>query len=161
MKTFFNRYAIYVIPALMLFFFARNLIYTQTQHMDAWMGGAMRMFTSVDKMLYRVAGFKTEIDSQEYFVNLRHIPQLKTEDASLRVKPTQELMRKVATSLETKSWCLDTVSRKVVLCDAALTASPIRNFKVKQILVYKTAFDANNKKISLTEITRYPLRDER
>jgi predicted ATP-grasp superfamily ATP-dependent carboligase len=161
MKRFFNQYALWVIPALMIFFFVRNIVYTKTQHMDAWMGGGMRMFTSVDKMLYRVSGFKTVIDSNEYFVNLRHFEKLKKVDAGIRVKPTQELMRDAVRILESKSWCLDTTTRKVILCDDSFVGTPINDFKVQQILVYRTAFDPVDKKVSLVKITEYTPSNER
>ncbi|HEX9980740.1 MAG TPA: hypothetical protein VGB50_09280 [Flavobacterium sp.] len=157
-KAFFTKYAVYLVPAIMTFFFARNLVYTTQYNMDSWMGGGMRMFGAVDKMLYRVAGFTANIDDKSYFVNFRNIKSFEGEDAYLRVMPKDDRLEKVKKRVEATNWCLNQATGEIRECGKKLSSgfAPINGMKVSAIVVYKPVFDRKSKKVSLTPIKSYP-----
>ena len=156
-KGFYSKYALWLIPLLMLFFFARNVVMSSTSHLDSWMGGGMRMFGKVDKMLYRVAGFQAEANGRTYFVNFRNIPSFKDQDAYLRVMPSDERLAKVMKDALAAKWCVDPATGKVLACaDKPLTGAAPLNLEIKYMVVYRTAFDCEGRKVSLVPINQYP-----
>ncbi len=157
-KGFFSRYALWLIPLLMLFFFARNVVMSSTSHLDSWMGGGMRMFGKVDKMLYRVAGFHASANGRSYFVNFRNIPSFSEQDAYLRVMPSDERLAEVIKAASAAKWCLDPATGKILACADKQSngAVPLADLEIKYMVVYRTAFDCDTRKVSLVPINRYP-----
>ncbi len=157
-KGFYSTYVLWLIPALMLFFFARNVVLSSTSYMDSWMGGGMRMFGKVDKMLYRVAGFHAQADGKTYFVNFRNVPSFSAKDTYLRVMPTDERLAEVMKAAAATRWCVDPATGKVRACDddQQSNAVPLNDLEIKYMVVYKTAFDCDTRKVSLEPINRYP-----
>ncbi len=141
----------YLLPGLMLFFFARNLVLVETDHMDSWMGGGMRMFGKIDKMLYRVSGFNVDYNNKTYFVNLRNIPELEDEDVAARILPNDERINEILNTIgDNYRWCYDKASDKIYLgnevapCDVALNKDAITNFQV-----YSVTFQRDSKRVDL------------
>lgn len=140
----------------MLFFFARNLVLSKNSHLDAWMGGGMQMFSSVDKMLYRVAGFTAEFDGKDYFVNFRNVKSFREADHYLRVMPSNERLEEVALQIEAAQWTIDTVADQITdVGGQNETAIPIGDIKVKSVAVFKTQYDMTTNTISLKPINKY------
>ena len=152
----FSRYAVYIVPAIMACFFARNLVLTRTSHMDAWMGGAFRMFSSVDKMLYRVAGFSAQDDGETVFVNLRNIETMHAQDEYLRVMPSDARLKKVLAQMRETEWCRDSVTKRIEpLLSRKRGVTPVK-LEIASISVYKPVFEKEQNTIRLELLNEYP-----
>lgn len=140
----------YFVPLLMLFFFARNIVLVETDNLDSWMGGGMRMFGTIDKMLYRVSGFNVEHNNKLYFVNLRAIDALEDEDVESRILPNNKRLSEMLQKIKNLPWCYDLetdafyLEKSVAHCDI-----PINPNQIKNIEVYKVHFDNGTKAVSL------------
>ncbi len=138
----------YFIPAIMLFFFIRNIVLVQTEQMDSWMGGGMRMFGKIDKMLYRVSGFNIEHNNKMYFVNLRSIEDFEDEDVELRILPSHDRLVAILEKIKAHSWCYDVETDQVIQkCSTCNTA--IATKSIKSIEVYKVAYNPEKKTVKL------------
>ena len=104
-----------IIPIIMVFFFIRNLVLVETHHMDSWMGGGMRMFAKIDKMIYRVAGFEVNYNNKTYFVNLRNIPELEEEDVAARILPSKNRLHKILYKVKEYDWCYNINTESIQL----------------------------------------------
>lgn len=141
-----------IIPAIMVFFFIRNLILVETSHMDSWMGGGMRMFATIDKMLYRVSGFEVNYNNQTYFVNLRNIHEFKDDDIAARILPSEERAIKILNKIKTYEWCYNIHTDQIQLkkvenkrdCNQTISNETITKFSV-----YAIKFDDKTNKIEL------------
>ena len=132
----------------MIFFFARNIILVETQNMDSWMGGGMRMFAQIDKMLYRVAGVNIEKDGKTYFLNFRKIPELHRADIEARLLPNDNRLNEILDQIRQMSWCYDK-KRDTIIFDKEGCNTPISKREIKSISVYKTDFENTKNLISL------------
>ncbi|MDY8136291.1 hypothetical protein [Aquimarina sp. 2201CG5-10] len=141
----------YLVPAVMIFFFVRNVVLVETDGMDSWMGGGMRMFGKVDKMLYRVSGFNVEHNGNVYFVNLRNVPELEDEDVKARILPNDKRLKSILGKIKTYSWCYDSISDSVVLRKDG-TCISIDKGAIKSVEVYRIQYDESSKKINLNQI---------
>ena len=143
----------YFIPVIMIFFVARNLILVETQYMGSWMGGGMRMFGTIDKMLFRVSGFVVESNSLEYFVNLRNVGQFKGYDVEARILPSSTRLNRILSEVKQKKWCLD---KETGMIDLKNGASPcnqdISIDNIKRFEVYRTHYDPITRRVSLSLI---------
>lgn len=149
------RIATLIVPVLMLLFLARNIVMVETDHMDSWMGGGMRMFGKVDKMLYRVSGMAVKHRGQEYFVNFRNVPELEDEDVALRILPNDNRLQGALERVKKMKWCYDASSNTVELANDDCSSSPKQNIEIQGIAVYRTNFDDENNEVSLKLINSY------
>jgi hypothetical protein len=155
-KQFFSKYIVYVIPAIMLFFFARNIVLSNTAHLDAWMGGGMQMFSSIDKTLYRVAGFTTELNGKTHFVNLRNVTGFEKLDMYGRVMPSEPRLKYMVRRIESERWCYDTETNQIDVCEGSLhSPTPIPDLKVKSVKVFRSSFNRDTKVVSLALINEF------
>jgi len=141
---------LYSVPFIMLFFFIRNIALVETKNMDSWMGGGMRMFGRIDKMLYRVSGLTVEYNNKKYFVNLRNFNKLKDEDVESRILPSNERLQELLEELKEYNWCYNAKTDAIVLktlsseCNSSINTSLIKSLKV-----YKINYSKEDKKVSL------------
>ncbi len=139
-----NQILLLIVPLLMVLFFIRNIVLVETDNMDSWMGGGMRMFGKVDKMLYRVAGMKVNYNGKEYFVNYRNIGALEDDDVALRILPNDDRLNEMYQKAKTLKWCYDKVNDEIVL-QGDNCSIPIEKLDVQSLDVYRTDFnDADN-----------------
>ena len=142
----------YLIPTIMFFFFIRNIILVQTENMDSWMGGGMRMFGKIDKMIYRVSGFNVNYNNKTYFVNLRNIPELEDEDVAARILPNDNRLADIIKKIKQYSWCYNADSDQIKLmgddtsCLKEIDVKSITNFQVYRI---KFQNESNNLHLEL------------
>ena len=128
----------FLVPLLMVFFFVRNIVLVETDNLDSWMGGGMRMFGTIDKMLYRVSGFDVEHNNKTYFVNLKNIKNFEDDDVENRILPSDERLNTTYKKIKSLSWCYDMESDAIVLknntvCNEAIDPQNIQALKVYQI----------------------------
>ena len=133
-----NSFIKYLVPLLMLFFFGRNIVLVETKNLDSWMGGGMRMFGKIDKMLYRVSGFNVNYNGKVYFVNLRTIKELEDEDIETRILPSDKRLNNSLKKIKTLNWCYNEALDAIILknnndCDGIIGPEDILDFKVYQI----------------------------
>ncbi|QBA63886.1 hypothetical protein [Muriicola soli] len=143
-----------LVPVVMVFFFVRNVILVETDHMDSWMGGGMRMFGKVDKMLYRVAGFKLIDNGKTYFLNFRNVEELKDLDVALRILPNEERLEDALIEVRVMRWCLDNNSGEIVPANDSCRSN-IDPSQIFSVSVYRTSFDDQTNKISLKLLNEY------
>ena len=142
-----------IIPIIMVFFFIRNLVLVETENMDSWMGGGMRMFAKIDKMIYRVAGFQVNHNNKTYFVNLRNIPELEDEDVAARILPSKKRTTEILNEIKKKTWYYDTNTDSIRLKkDSDLSNQIINPNNILKVVVYATHFDNTTNKISLKQL---------
>lgn len=139
----------YLVPLIMIFFFVRNIVLVETKNLDSWMGGGMRMFGKIDKMLYRVSGFNVNYNGKIYFVNLRAVKALEDEDVGSRILPSDERLNDALNEIKKQSWCYNKVLDAIVLkgndnCDGIINSGNIIEFKV-----YQTHYDHQSKLVIL------------
>ena len=144
-----------IIPALMLVFFARNLFYTQQDQLDSWMGGGMRMFGTIDKMLYRVSGFTVAHEGKTYFVNLRNVPRLKREDVKVRILPSEARLKHALSIIRTLPWGYDAKNDRIVLNEGGEKLPAVDLNAIQGMQVFRIYYNRETKEVSLKEITRY------
>lgn len=143
----------YLVPIIMLFFFIRNVILVQTEDMDSWMGGGMRMFGKIDKMLYRVSGFNVKHNSKIYFVNLRNISQLEDEDVAARILPNNDRLLDIVNKAKQYKWCYnDEVDAITLNTKDNLCSNIINNDSIIDAIVYKTSFINESNQVHLKKI---------
>lgn len=147
------RYAVYVVPLLMCFFFCKNIYQSRTHHLDAWMGGGMRMFSSIDKMMFRISGFEIKHEGKTYFVNLRNVPELEGSDVKLRVMPSDQNLADVRKKIEEVSWMFDPTTQSVV--PAKKDAVSIAKENIGAIVVSRIAFNQENKQVNFETIRKW------
>jgi hypothetical protein len=139
-----------IIPTIMIIFFVRNLVLVETENMDSWMGGGMRMFAKIDKMIYRVAGVQISHHNKTYFVNFRNIPELEDEDVAARILPSNERSLEILNKVKKMSWVYYTDSDSISLKKANDTTNQIINSNnILKIVVYATSFDNSTNKVNL------------
>ena len=146
----------FLVPLIMTFFFARNLVYVETKNLDSWLGGSMRMFGTIDKMLYRVCGFTVEYKGKEYFVNLKKTTILRGMGLKARIMPSEERLEKYLGEIKGLAWCYDPENDKIVIsgksndCDTKL-----ENSNIKNIEVYGISYEAETKIVNLSLINTH------
>lgn len=140
------------IPALMLFFFARNIYLVQSSGLDSWMGGGMRMFGKIDKMLYRVAGFEVTYKSKKYFINLRSISEFEDEDVALRILPSDNRLKEILKKIKSRKWFYNPEKENITLKPLGVNSLLIDNSLITKIEVLTVNFDPNTKEIKLKDI---------
>tara|TARA_R110002050_G_scaffold296426_1_gene456404 strand:- start:54801 stop:55238 length:438 start_codon:yes stop_codon:yes gene_type:complete len=136
----------------MVFFFARNIVLVETNHMDSWMGGGMRMFGKIDKMLYRVSGFTVEHKNKTYFVNLRSVDEFDDEDVKGRILPNDKRLNEILKEIKKHTWIYNSETDKITIKknnSSFNNGEIIESNKIKSLKVYKVKFNANNKKVNL------------
>lgn len=141
-----------VVPLIMIFFFLRNIVLVENENLDSWMGGGMRMFGKIDKMLYRVSGFTIENNNKTYFVNLRQLPDYEDYDVSLRILPNDERLENTLNYINKKKWYIN-------LDDGSISTKKFDRqnqsvAKVINIAVFKVYYDNSDKKIGLKLINK-------
>lgn len=144
-----NSFIKYLVPLLMLFFFGRNIVLVETKNLDSWMGGGMRMFGKIDKMLYRVSGFNVNYNGKIYFVNLRNIKELEDEDVGMRILPSDKRLSQTLKKIKMLNWCYNKDLDAILVenpnnCDALIASNDIIDLKVYQI-----HYDPQSKTVSL------------
>lgn len=139
-----------IIPSIMLFFFVRNIVLVEKENMDSWMGGGMRMFAKIDKMIYRVAGFEVNYNNKTYFVNMRNIPELEDECVSARILPSKDRTNEILDEIRKYSWCYnpntDTIELNTKKDSCIDSINPNDIVKVK---VFAINFNNNTNKVNL------------
>ncbi|AIM61435.1 hypothetical protein IX49_13230 [Cellulophaga lytica] len=141
-----------IVPLIMIFFFIRNIVLVENENLDSWMGGGMRMFGKIDKMLYRVSGFTVEDNKKTYFVNLRQLPDYEDYDVSLRILPNDQRLTNTLNYINKKKWYIN-------LDDESVTSKKSDNQnqslgKVINIAVYRVYYDNSKKEIGLKLINK-------
>lgn len=148
-----------IVPFIMLIFFCRNLVLVETEHLDSWMGGGMRMFGKIDKMLYRTSGFTVDYNNKTYFVNLRNIKALEDVDVGLRILPNNKRLIAALNTIKSHNWYYNPLTDAIEFSKfnngTNDTNILLKNFTVKDVRVYKTHFNPNNKEISLQLLNSY------
>lgn len=140
------------IPALMLFFFARNIYLVQSSGLDSWMGGGMRMFGKIDKMLYRVAGFKATYNSKTYFINLRCIPEFEDEDIALRILPSDDRLNKILKKVKNNKWYFNPEKESITLKPTGVNSVLIDNSLITKVEVLTVDFNSSTKELKLKDV---------
>ncbi len=140
----------YFIPLVMVLFFVRNIILVETHNLDSWMGGGMRMFGKIDKMLYRVSGFNVEHNGKTYFVNLRNIKELEDQYVESKILPSEDRLQDILEDIKGYNWCYNDSTDAVMISgnDGGCNV-PVPSYNIKSIEVYKIQYDAESKKITL------------
>jgi len=142
---------VYLVPALMLFFFVRNVVLVKTDHMDSWMGGGMRMFGKIDKMLYRVSGFTFNHNGNSHFVNLRKVPELYDEDVKARILPSDGRLEEILDVIKSSTWYYNpmkgTIQKNKEKGCIHLFPEAITGFEV-----YAIQYENDTKTISLNQL---------
>tara|TARA_R100001369_G_scaffold92823_1_gene140196 strand:- start:7730 stop:8203 length:474 start_codon:yes stop_codon:yes gene_type:complete len=143
----------YIVPAIMIFFFARNIILVETDNMDSWMGGGMRMFGKIDKTLYRVAGFTAEYNGQDYFINLRSIKEFYREDRQVRIMPNDYRLTNTLNKIKRHKWCYNSDLGLLTSYENLNTCNIlIDSLKIKRIQVFRVDYNPTNHIIRLNLI---------
>ena len=139
----------YLVPVIMVFFFARNIVLVETDHLDSWMGGGMRMFGKIDKMLYRVSGFEVIHNNKSYFVNLKNVKLFEDDDVENRILPSDERLEATLNKIKKQTWCYDAVLDSIVIKDGKSCLQTINSNQIKGIKVYQIHYNPNNKLVKL------------
>lgn len=140
----------YFVPILMLFFFIRNVILVETHNLDSWMGGGMRMFGKIDKMLYRVSGFTVSHNNKIYFVNLRNIEQLEDLYVESKILPSEDRLEDILEDIKSYKWCYDKEVDAITIKKPSKTCSaPIKSESIKSMQVYKIQYNNENNIVKL------------
>ncbi|MBU2951163.1 hypothetical protein KO493_10690 [Tamlana agarivorans] len=143
----------YLVPGIMLFFFARNIVLVETSHLDSWMGGGMRMFGKIDKMLYRVSGVNVKHNNKTYFVNLRNIKALEDVYIGSKILPSDERLNELLFDIKSHDWYynpeLDEVILKQEYQGDPEILKPIAKENIINIAVYKVNYNKEDKKVSI------------
>ena len=94
-KVLFRYLLIGLVPALMLLMWARHIYMVQTQHLDAWLGGGMRMFAFTDNYLFRKVLLTYKIEDTTIIVNAKSIGALFHAERKVRVMPGRQNLLKL------------------------------------------------------------------
>ena len=137
-----------IVPLIMILFFIRNVILVETDNLDSWMGGGMRMFGKVDKMLYRVAGMTINYNDSIYFVNFRNIPELEDLDIEARILPNNERLQKIMVKLKDMEWCYNGQAHVIEMASTKCS-NPINSEMISEIKVFRTHFNDKSNEVSL------------
>lgn len=143
-----------IVPLIMVIFFIRNVILVETDYLDSWMGGGMRMFGKIDKMLYRVSGMTVMHNDSIYFVNFRNYPELEKIDIESRILPNDYRLQNFYKDLREMEWCYNKENDIIELASKDCT-SPIESDKIQEIIVFRTDFEDSSNLISLKPINSY------
>ena len=157
-KGFFSKYGLWLIPVLMLCFFARNVVLGSSGHLDSGMGGGIHLSSKIDEMEYRVAGFHASAGGKSYFVNFRNVPSFKEQDSYLRQMPSDERLARVMKAASGVQWCVDTATGRIQACADNPTADalPLPELEIKLMVVYQTAFSTHQRTLSLVPVNKFP-----
>ncbi|KAB1071270.1 hypothetical protein F6U93_00635 [Tamlana haliotis] len=153
-----KKYIKYAIPCIMLFFFVRNLILVETDHLDSWMGGGMRMFGKIDKMLYRVSGINIKHNNKVYFVNLRDIKTLEDIYVESRIMPNDERLTEFIEQLKKFDWCYNAEADKIMfkepttIYDNTICTEPVNPENIVDMEVYRIDYNRESDMIQLNRI---------
>lgn len=139
----------FLVPLLMVFFFVRNIVLVETDNLDSWMGGGMRMFGTIDKMLYRVSGFDVEYNNKTYFVNLKNIKIFEDDDVENRILPSDERLNTTYKKIKSLSWCYDMESDAIVLKNNTVCSEAIDPQNIQALKVYKINYNPESKIVNL------------
>lgn len=139
----------YFVPFIMLFFFVRNIILVETHNLDSWMGGGMRMFGKIDKMLYRVSGFTVEHNDKIYFVNLRNIKELEDLYVESKILPSESRLKGVLEDIKSYNWCYNEDMDAVIIKSDNTCSMQVNSENIKSMQVYKIQYDNENNSIKL------------
>jgi hypothetical protein len=142
----------YLVPLIMLFFFARNIVLVETENLDSWMGGGMRMFGKIDKMLYRVSGFNVEHNNKTYFVNLKNIKYFEDEDVENRILPSKERLNQTLKKIKTLSWCYNKELDAIELKNNNECHDAIDSKNIKELKVYQINYNPESKIVKLKQL---------
>lgn len=138
----------------MIVFFFRNIYLEQQSNLDSWMGGGMRMFGKIDKMMHRVAGFETNIDGQTYFVNFRNIELFHKDDVKLRIMPRENHVNFLKTEVENLQWYLNSKGELLTYKTDIDTLYVAQSISVLNIGVHKVVL-VNENEVKLDLIKQY------
>jgi hypothetical protein len=116
------------------------------------MGGGMRMFATIDKMLYRVSGFEVVTPENTYFVNLRSIPEFNDDDVELRILPSEHRLNRTLKKIKSEKWYYNPESNEITLQAISNTSFPIDNKFIGKIKVFTTEFNSKTKQVNLKVI---------
>lgn len=138
----------------MVFFLVRNIALEKSDHLDSWMGGGMRMFGKIDKMLYRVSGMTVIHNDSTYFVNFRNIADLENMDMAVRIMPSDKRLQRLYLILKDMDWCYDRSKDEINLStpDCLTKISPDQ---ILEIQVYRTDFNDDTNQISFKLINSF------
>lgn len=139
----------YFVPFIMLFFFVRNIILVETHNLDSWMGGGMRMFGKIDKMLYRVSGFTVEHNDKTYFVNLRNIRELEDLYVESKILPSESRLEDILEDIKSYNWCYNEDMDAVIIKSDKTCSMQVKSENIKSMQVYKIQYDNENNRIKL------------
>ena len=143
-----------IVPAIMILFFARNLVLVETDHLDSWMGGGMRMFGKIDKMLYRVSGMTIKHKDSTYFVNLRNISELEDWDIAIRILPSDKRLQRLYPILKDMDWCYDQLKDEIKL-SVPDCSTKISSNQIMEVQVYRTDYNDDSNKVALKLINSF------
>lgn len=143
-----------IVPVIMIIFFARNIVFEKSEHLDSWMGGGMRMFGKIDKMLYRVSGMTVVHNDSTYFVNFRNIPELEDMDVASRILPSDNRLQSIYTSIKNMDWCYDQSSDEIILSSSECYTN-ISFDQIEELRVYRTDFNDDSNQVSFKLINSF------
>lgn len=143
-----------IVPLLMVFFFARNIVLEKSEHLDSWMGGGMRMFGKIDKTLYRISGMTVIHNDSTYFINFRNIPELEDMDVASRIMPSDKRLQRFYSVLKSMDWCYDQFNNEIKLSTSACS-SKIASNQISEIQVYRTDFNDDSNQVSFKLINSF------
>ncbi|GAA4114359.1 hypothetical protein GCM10022393_13730 [Aquimarina addita] len=122
----------------------------ETDQLDSWMGGGMRMFGKIDKMLYRTSGASVMHNGKEYFINFRDIPALEDEDIGLRILPSEDRKIEALNKVKNMRWCYDRETDRIKLLDLSVSCDElISKESITEIQIFKVLYDGNEERIEL------------
>ncbi|MDD7885829.1 hypothetical protein [Flavivirga sp. 57AJ16] len=139
----------YLVPFIMLFFFVRNIILVETHHLDSWMGGGMRMFGKIDKMLYRVSGFTVEHNNKIYFVNLRNIEALEDIYVESKILPSEHRLESILKDIKSYTWCYNEEMDAITIKSDKACSEEVKSENIKNMQVYRVHYNNEKNRIKL------------
>lgn len=139
----------YLVPLLMLSFFIRNIILVETHNLDSWMGGGMRMFGKIDKMLYRVSGFTVEHNNKNYFVNLRNIEELEDLYVESKILPSKNRLEDILNEIKNYNWCYNDELDEIFIKSNKSCTTAIKSKSIKSLQVYKIQYNNESNRVKL------------
>lgn len=121
--------------------------------MDIWLGGGMRMFSSIDHSDIRMVGFYTTVKDSTYFINLKSYPNLYKQSLQARILPSSERLAAFTEVLENQKWCWDK-NNGICQCSAIENNEKLK-LKVDKLVLYRVNYSIQDKKVTLSKLTEY------
>lgn len=141
-----------IVPLFFTVLFVRNLILSDKDQLDPWLGGGMRMFSSVDSMNERLPIVGIEVNDSIYTVNLWNFPDLANYHREVRILPSDRRMKKLVDRLQEKNWCLDEHKNLELCNDKSPNSYPV---KIKWVSIYRVNYDVNFHKVTFGLLKKY------